>query len=119
MHYFMLMNLLILSLYHDASKYFYRQVQAYQLSLPKFHSDIAFLISIYISILCITHISKNITLTITFSVSMAINMELLDNIDMISSNFLLVKTSSMEIIACSFVVHKIDKEGQRRAFIAS
>ena len=62
---------------------------------------------------------RKITLTITFSVSMAINMELLDNIDMISSNFLLVKTSSMEIIACSFVVHEIDKEGQRRAFIAS
>ena len=98
----------------------FRQVQAYQLSLPKFYYDIAFLlISIFISILCITHISKNITLTITFSVSMAINMELLDNIDMISSNFLLVKTSSMEIIACSFVVHEIDKEGQRRAFIAS
>ena len=50
---------------------------------------------------------------------MAINVELLGNIDMISSNFLLVKTSSMEIIACSFVVHEIDKEGQRRAFIAS
>ena len=50
---------------------------------------------------------------------MAINMELLDNIDMISSNFLLVKTSSLEIFACSFVVHEIDKEGQRRAFIAS
>ena len=58
-------------------------------------------------------------MTITFSVSMAINMELLDNIDMISSNFLLVKTSSFEIFACSFVVHEIDKEGQRRAFIAS
>ena len=50
---------------------------------------------------------------------MAINMELLDTIDMISSTFLLVKTSSLEIIACSFVVHEIDKEEQRRAFIAA
>ena len=46
---------------------------------------------------------------------MAINVKLLDNIEMISSGFLLVKTSSLAIIACSSVVYEIDKEGQRRA----
>ena len=55
------------------------------------------------------------TLSITYFVSMAINVKWLDNIEMIFSGFLLVKTSSLEIIACSFVVYEIDKEGQRRA----
>ena len=47
---------------------------------------------------------------------MAINVKLLDNIEMISSSFfLLVKSSLLEKIACSSVVYEIDKEGQRRA----